>query len=690
MGLLKQWLYFLTDEAGNSYRKNGSIVETTGTPTPLDITPDAWQDKTIKYGRNIRYKGMFRAFSTPLRFVKDAATIIRSLAINVGFEAKLFLVIHRLDERFGMGWIHKLFFYGEMDLAKLESEEDFATCNIMEGGLDKLLKANENTQYEISLPEIIKHDGVKLLVKYEYQMIDDTINYAVPFTAFPIVSLSETRFGLYPTTQSGGDPATPERIIENVFTKTITVTLEGTLSLSLPAGGALFRVYIELRDSNDALRSYILNTGDITAATWSTNLFYFVNLQPGDYISILLEQPFLGTGPGGFDPDNNRDVKWGADKFTVSFDYRHPTSQVTCINPVDLGQALIDKIAPGYFFASSYFQTEWRGLKITGGDAIRGLSGAKMKTSFADFFDSMNAVTNCQLFIKDKTVYIEAGAEAFGSTTRLSLGSAAKFKWKFADDFLYNTVKVGYPDVQLQDVNGKYEFNVTNSFTSSVARVVRELNLVSKYSASMYEMEFIRINLEGKATTNSETDASCYFIHCNDLPELDESGLFYAFTLRRDTYDDVLGLYDPASAYNIEISPKRNLLRHGSFIRSVFYFQQASNLVFQTSNQNAALETVINGSIISPEVRIKEGADVVISLLDRPVFIPIVFEFDSPVPIDIIEVMEANPSDTFEFELDGVTMKGFPMEVSIQPSNMPAQTSQLLCSPETDITKLIK
>jgi hypothetical protein len=101
------------------------------------------------------------------------------------------------------------------------------------------------------------------------------------------------------------------------------------------------------------------------------------------------------------------------------------------------------------------------------------------------------------------------------------------------------------------------------------------------------------------------------------------------------------------------------------------------------------METFRAGSMISADETITERADVIISLLDRPIFIPIVFEFDSPVPIDIIEVMEANPSDTFEFDLEGVAMKGFPMEVSIQPANRPSQTSQLLCSPETDITELI-
>jgi hypothetical protein len=78
-----------------------------------------------------------------------------------------------------------------------------------------------------------------------------------------------------------------------------------------------------------------------------------------------------------------------------------------------------------------------------------------------------------------------------------------------------------------------------------------------------------------------------------------------------------------------------------------------------------------------------------IGTLDPALFIPITFKVEGPMPMTIIDTMDAGPDGTFSFVYGNDTYYGYPMEVGIQPANRPAQETTLLCSPQTTITQLI-
>ena len=144
----KPYLYFLTDKDGKSYTVNNGVVSSTSLPKPLDHAPDGWKDKVVNYARSESYFGMLRSFSIPLRFVKDGAKILRARLYQCGPEDEVNLIILRLNTNTGK---HESFYKGQIDFSTYEDQTDFFEVNIIEGGLSKLLKANENTTYEIPL-----------------------------------------------------------------------------------------------------------------------------------------------------------------------------------------------------------------------------------------------------------------------------------------------------------------------------------------------------------------------------------------------------------------------------------------------------------------------------------------------------------------------------------------------------------
>lgn len=715
ISFLKEWLYYLVDKDGKSYRVNNGSVETTGTITPLPESPAGWTEKVIKWGRSMKYYGMVRSYTTPLKFVTDGARILRHLFFAAGFETTVFLLIQKIDKRFNQGMVHKLFYKGEIDLSKFISSPDTVTVNILEGGLDALIKANENTVYDIDMYDsravILEHDGIKLETKGVFSLLDGVeigndvygVQYMVPFLN---TGTEGQAFGITYKQQS------PEAIPGPLYDDQIEYIQESDnwaarndspdpITVKI-AGKAIVKTA-----QNDVNGGYTLRWMTSTQNSGNQDIYNFTGVATAGAPGTIQEFPdsreiILQPGEklylrGGliFPTGAVRlaiEFEVGSE-FTFTIVTRKPITRIQAFTPMGLGQILLEKMCgPGYTLSSSILSTDWNGLLTTSGDALRGFENAKMKTSWNEFWKSYNSVINLEMDIRDNVVRIEPKQAAFGGSVAASLGRMTVEDgkgFKLATDFIFNTVKVGYPNSQVQDANGRFEVNTTHRYTTSVVKVVKELDLISDYSASIYDQEYTRINFENKQSTNSDTDSTVFFIHCNNTPVLDDSALFFKYIIRRDTYDSITGVFDPASVYNVEISPKRNLLRHGNYIRACLYFQQTTSLVFQGSDKNADLETVTDATVISPEIRIKESADVRISSLDSPLFIPVEFTGESPSPYGISDIMEATPNERFSFIYRDVTYYGYPLEISVQPANKAPQESRLLLSTNNNLIPLI-
>lgn len=704
MGQPKEDLFFLTNESGASYYVNNGLVDHSTTPKPLPISPDGWQTKSIKFTRNAKYLALFRTFTTPLKVVRQGAQIIRDRLYRIGTEDKIYLVINKLDRSFGGGWIHRLFYKGELDLTQADDEETHISVNIMEGGLTKLFNANSGTVYAVDINgPLVKDDGLLLYQKALFSVVDGFeilksiwgTNFFIPVSYIQSEGQSTgIDFSSQTITGVGGlsftDKITDTHGIANGNPNdrsTISTTVTGVVKFMITHNDLPFGIRLRFLTSELTLVTQfayeIVVPGPFTAGLTKEIPFSFTV----PFIATTqfhLEGIFVGGVTGAI--DIGIQFLPGSD-FSISFTNKFKTTFTNCMRPVALAQALLDKITGGaYVFQSDYLSTYWDNLVVTSGDAVRGLPGAQIKTSFDDFFQSYNTPCNISLGIQNNVLRIEEKGFAFDNTIIADLGEVTKFGIKPAAAYQYNVVKIGYPNLDThtyQSLNGKEEFNVTSTFTSPVTRVNKVLDLTSKYKASMYEQELARLNLEGLTTTADTNDASVFFKHIEKYPTAGVLGVPEYYNLLRPAFDSVTGLLDPASAYNLLISPKNCLLNHGNYLRSVFYWLEAGSLVFQTSDRNAALVTVKAG------VTIAEGTDENIGSLDDPLFIPLSFNVDSPMPDGMIDIMNATPAGTLQFSYNGETFYMLADTVSIQPANKAVQTTTGLCSTLTDITKLI-
>lgn len=668
----KDFIYFLFDENNNSYYAYGDTVLTSASLKPLDYTPDGWTKIQLQNQRNPTYFALDRSFSVPLEFVKDGAQILKHIYYNQGVEAKVYLAICEQKLYFDAthyGFYYTLLYRGEIDLANLKHDGVKVTVNIMEGGIVKLIKAYENTKYEIpvDMPDAVEMymDGVELKASSAYVIQPGNVGgLHLPgwlFVNSEIPSPNVETNTVYLRAGSINTSTSDEWIIKNIGSDPITFTLQGNIKVRTAANG-IFIFGFE-SSGGTQVQAYVNMSfpgGVDTDIPFNVN----ITLQPGEKLFSIASWSntlFLLTYLDG--------------NLNVSFAYRYKTTTPKALRPLYVFQQLIDKISDGaYTGVSDYLTNDINDVVLSCGDAIREIEGAVIKTSLRDFFTSYNSDFGLALGMLGAELRLEPKAFWVQYTDMIDLGEVSKMKVSPANDLLVNNIKIGSPNQEYDDVNGKQEFNTTQERSAPITRVARELNLVSVYRKDCYGIEFTRINLDGKTTTDDKGDNDVFMIHIEDFPQTDGT-----YKLDRSLNAGATGLLTPSTVFNLYLTPARAIRRNGNYIRSLFYKLDHKYLKFQTTDKN---DQVVAGGIT-------ENADIQIVSLDAPLFSCNYLEFETKVPINLLELLKANPLKAFTGTWAGFSFVGIPEKISVQPGDNGAQTYKLLASPSTDLTQLI-
>jgi len=156
------------------------------------------------------------------------------------------------------------------------------------------------------------------------------------------------------------------------------------------------------------------------------------------------------------------------------------------------------------------------------------------------------------------------------------------------------------------------------------------------------------------------------------------------YPLLRKAYSNVSGIPNPETAFNIEdLTPKRMIQRNGNIMSPALFNLAPGALVFQTADKNQFLSTTADG------VTTQENASVDIHDLDAPLFYPLIFEFDTEVPINFADLFNNAANGHIEFIYKHKKFYGFPIQVTAKPALNESQTWKLLCSPKTNLSDLV-
>lgn len=544
---LPNWLYILRDKSSGQYiylDTTNNVISYTTTPTALVYTPDGWQKKSIAWERDLTKFGLVRTFTVSLNFVRDGKTIIDRVAVQQGFETPIELLIQKLNLNTTVDpavFSYVDFYVGEINLSALESEEIYVSAPIVEGGVAKALKANEETVYELDLdtdPDVVKvnHDGAKLF---------SGINYIVTPLTVDMGSAADSRYTpVGYTTRDGDAPGVAAfQVFDGEFgnptdvnntnyfladTQPVDFRISGKIRAKLHGAvdpGVRFE-FVLLSNLHPTFIAYLNPGGNIITGPPTIGGITPTQVNGEWFIEFDFDKSFSGTANESFFLKTHYVGNSGTFTFTaieylqtdfrVDFGSRYKTTTTKGLTAYTVFKRLVGRITGSETNAQSTLLAGLENLVITSGDAVRGLPGSKIKTSMADFFKFARVVCFAGMSIENEKITIESLPSFCSVASPVDLGECRGFKWKFAEELLFNRIKIGYDSKSssnTDNVNGKYSFNNSHTYLAAIKSIDKQLELVCPYVADPFYIEIIRMNLEGKTTTDNQADSDVIILN---------------------------------------------------------------------------------------------------------------------------------------------------------------------------------
>lgn len=95
-----------------------------------------------------------------------------------------------------------------------------------------------------------------------------------------------------------------------------------------------------------------------------------------------------------------------------------------------------------------------------------------------------------------------------------SLRNCRGLKYSVDTSSIYSTVTVGYDKKDYESINGRDEFNFSNTYMTGCSVSDKSLSLLSKYRADSYGIEFA-VQKRGEDTTDTTSDKDVFFVLCS-------------------------------------------------------------------------------------------------------------------------------------------------------------------------------
>jgi hypothetical protein len=511
-----------------------------GQPAHLQYAPDGWKDTLVKYARNIKYWGLFRDMTVPMKFVRDGGKILKNRMWNFGVECICYLGILKLD-RTQLPYTYKSWFLSEINFVKFKQGLTDVQVEALEGGLSKYLKAYESTEYKIPIDDDEQHisvlmDGMELANTGLFSVtngFDPDISEAWEFGSH-LVDLQivnkeiEDIGGIAPVirTKVPNDntqiTATGKWFFEATSDATVEVSYNFDLNVEyVPPPGinpaATMACVVRKIDKNGIGTSTILVSASQASfpigGTYHAEGTKSISVHNGDKLYLYT----FGNPSGSTGDAQMRFTYSGAEPFLkINYTFRQAPTQNSCLWPYRLAEKLLEKITeaePGrYTLKSDFLKSLTYEIAMASGDSLRRISKSFIKTTLSDFFKSFNR-WGIGLGVEGDQLVIEKLEYFFQKGVITDVGEVKDASVSVSDDLLFNTISLGYKQEDYQEINGRYEFNQGQKWALPITRVTKDLDLVSVYRADPFGIELLRINFGEKKTTDSDSDNDTFFLN---------------------------------------------------------------------------------------------------------------------------------------------------------------------------------
>jgi hypothetical protein len=655
------------------------FLESEGETYELKQSPSGWEDTLIEYLKSPTYYGMLRSVTVPLEFVTNGAAILRRDYYTRATAATTWLIIQELNPK---TYAYEQRFKGKIDYSKFKDQDNRVTVNVLESGITEYVKAYEKVVYEIPLatPNSVKIDlpGVGLTEVADAIIEPDRLDLSPVDVGFnrryllgTDIVLNELESEALTIQSQTAEVYTTPGFLATSENWLIRANVNTTFSFRIKILGR-YGVYsssagvrLVLKNQNDEVRLVVREFIGLV----SGNQFKPLNIDetftyeiPQDE-KLFLVFEYLNALGGWMQTEEG--------SYEISNSLVTSSSEVYALTAYEVFRQLIQKMAGSDpIQTNSYLLlTEWKKLKITSGDAIRGINSPVLKTSFIDFFNAVNSLLCVGFGVENGIAVLEKRDYFSRANTVIDLGEVSEYALDPALNHLFSRILVGYNDEEYESEYGREEYNASQEWTTPNTRVQTEYNIVSPYRADQIGIEELRTtsNQDNVTATDTKSDNDTFFIVTKEEPN--GAGVFEVEGAEAyRSPDGISGLTSRNAYYNLSISPKKNLLRHGAYLRSSLFGIVDRNILFQSATKNAALVTIdLQGN------RVVERQSIPINSLAAPYFLPMLAEFKTDLPVDAVKLLDAGLYGKVRFTVKGVELFGYLEKAGV---NLPRNSSQ--------------
>lgn len=657
--------------------------------TLLNYSPDGWDNSLIQRGRHDIYHSLKSNFTTQLSFVKDGADIIKNIYYTQGFEGVCTLEILQLQPS---TQTYLSIFLGNLDFSTFQDDSPFVKILASESSFWEMIKANEKTDYEIDIDS-----NNPVTINATFPKIEETQSYV-------IYEENITSYDAQKTHLVGITPSNSE-VYENSSTSQ-TVTAFKTDFPFAPTNAFLIpnknltglKYKLNIRADvyiNAGLGSWEFRITNYSGATYwffkQYDLYYpsmyghvnsFILDISGDLLIPTINvgsELYLSvkyTVNGGASSLNETLKLEGT--LDISYLSALNPRTIKAIRPITVLNQLITKMNDGVAIPiqSNPFLNNINDYLITSGDALRSFSSSKIKINFNDFYNSINSIFTCGFGYENGQIIFRELEYFYNNTEIMNLGTISDFKLETYKTPIVNSLLIGYEEQNYDGINGRYEVNQSQQWTLPIKKIAKAGSFVSKIRADVLEIIFNAINLSGKETTDSSSDNDTFMLHTST------TGV--TTTLFRDNTYLNQGVPDGASWFNVNLSPKRCLIRKLKYINS--FLHNISGLIsFQTGTKNTGFRSRLS----TESAIVIENEPINTNILTDRLFLAYICTIKTIIDKNLNEGINLNPNGYISFDYNGEVFKGYIHEIAINPSKKTEYEVKLILHPDTDVTKLI-
>lgn len=643
----------------------------------LKHAPIGWEENTIQWARSEQYYGMVRNFSFPLKYVKEGAKKLRSILYRHGINALASLKILMLNPE---TWDYDEVYQGDIDFSTIEDDIVSFSVGIADNNIEAKIKAKEDVVFEIPIEE-------SEAVKVNMISIPDSANASILFahtglSPTPPWSTFDAEIGdsnvdsnileLKPASaeyySNFSDLSTSDNWFAMAKVLIQEVTISGNLVIDIRTGVPQFVSQLRLVDDSGRSLGWSYTITNNSPTLIPVNAVF--TLYQNSKVFLLAETAFVGI----------TSIRFSLLTSTLNISYTReiPSTQAWGYRPYTLYKKLMQKIVGQDVTPVSYIlENTWKDLIITSGAAIRNLPNATIKTNFKDFFKSLDSVLCLGFSVVSGVPTLESREYFFQEVLETTnIGDVKDCTIEVATQFLYNSVKIGYPEKDYERPDGIEEYNGTQEYSSSLTRISKKYDAVSKYRADMFGIEAVRkdqerMNLEKE---DAKEDNDIYFIKIKDIG----AGGAYNIETGSD-FSWVSGISFVNSAYNLAITPKQNLKRHARFLSASL--EEDGVFDFQSASKNKDLRTLKDGEMVSESSALQ---------YEKPLFLPYIAKFTTYFKPENLQDFNSKTNGYIRFKAFGQELTGYVLETSVDFSKNSAQEYKVLLTTRNDLTKIIR